>query len=169
MKPTAVMKPKPMQPRKKTTSTKKFSKKVAMTSSPDDVHATGMTYAELVLMTGSQDTVHSTIPAIVAAKTMMMTTPKIHAFDQPMCLTATHVPCGGFFIATVDVVVFKLVFCGRLVALAVDSSLPQLLLLLSSKLSSTIGLSFLAVDSSLRQWLCRLRTCLQRSGCRSLR
>jgi hypothetical protein len=31
------------------------------------------------------------MPAIVDAKTMMMTTPKIHAFDQPMCLTATHV------------------------------------------------------------------------------
>jgi hypothetical protein len=66
MKPTAVMKPKPMQPRKKTTSTNKFGKKVAMTSSPDDVHATGMTYAELVLigkkvaMTSSPDDVHAT-------------------------------------------------------------------------------------------------------------
>jgi hypothetical protein len=57
-----------------------------MTSSPDDVHATGMTYAELVLMTGSHDTVHSTIPAIVDAKTT-----KINACDQPMCLTTTHV------------------------------------------------------------------------------
>jgi hypothetical protein len=61
------------------------------------------------------------------------------------------VPCGGFFVATVVVVVvFKLVFIGRLVALAVDCSLRQLLLS-SLNLSSLVGLLSLAVDSSLCQ------------------
>jgi hypothetical protein len=58
------------------------------------------------------------------------------------------VPCGGFFVATVDFVVFEIVFNDRLV-IPCNAFLLRQSILSSSKLSSMIGLSFLVADSSL--------------------
>jgi hypothetical protein len=71
------------------------------------------------------------------------------------------VPCGGFFVATVVVVVFELSSAVGLSSLAVDSTLRQSLLL-SSNSSSAVGLSSLAVDSLLQKSSLLSSKCLLR-------